>query len=74
MALNKCKMWFNGIKIAFFSQKFTKNRPAAGGPLLPLDRLHSQTRLRPQTPSGIRLNYSTLLYSNTSPNLDIVAF
>ena len=45
MAINMCEMWFNGIKIAFFFQKITKNRltaegfaprppklPAAGGP------------------------------------------
>ena len=31
MALNTCEMWFNGIKIAFFSKKLQKNRPAAGG-------------------------------------------
>ena len=30
MALKMCKMWSNGIIIAFF-QKITKNRPAAGG-------------------------------------------
>ena len=27
MALNTCEMWFNGIKIAVFSKKLTKNRP-----------------------------------------------
>ena len=31
MALNMCEMWFNGIKIAFFFQKTTKNRSTAGG-------------------------------------------
>ena len=31
MALNTCEMWFNGIKIAVFSKKLTKNRPTAGG-------------------------------------------
>ena len=30
MALNMCEMLFNGIKIAFFSKKITKNRPTAG--------------------------------------------
>ena len=31
MALNTCEMWSNGIKIAVFFQKITKNRPTAGG-------------------------------------------
>ena len=31
MALNMCKMWFNGIKIAFFSKKLQKIALAAGG-------------------------------------------
>ena len=38
-----------------------KNRPVAGGST-------------PRPPSVIRLNYSTLLLSNTSPNLDIFTF
>ena len=29
MTLNTCEMWFNGIKVAVFFQKITKNRPAA---------------------------------------------
>ena len=42
MALNMCEMWFNGIKIAFFSKKLQKiaqqlgasppKPPATGGP------------------------------------------
>ena len=36
-----------------------KNRPVAGG-------------FAPRPPSTLSLNYSTLLYSNTSPNLDIL--
>ena len=61
MALKMCKMWSNGIKIAFFVQKITKNRPAAGG-------------FAPWPPSVTRLKYSTLLYLSTSPNLNIFAF
>ena len=61
MALNTSEMWSNGIKIAFFSPKITKNCPAAGGKA-------------PRPPFVIRLNYSKLLYSNTSRNLDILAF
>ena len=38
MALNMCEMWFDGIKIAFFS-KITKKSPNSWG-------------LRPQTPKS----------------------
>ena len=48
---------------SFFFQKITKNLPAAGG----------FAHRSPWPPAVIRLNYSTLLYSNTSPNLDIFA-
>ena len=47
----------NSVKIAFFP-KITKNRPAAGS-------------FAPRPPSMIRLNYGTLFYSNTSPNVNI---
>ena len=46
------------IKYNNFFQKITKNCPAAGG-------------FAPRPPSEIRLNYSTLLCSNTSFNVDI---
>ena len=46
MALNTCEMWSNGIKIAVFSKKIQKNRPAAGG-------------FVSRPPSVTRLNYST---------------
>ena len=59
MALNTCKMWFNGIKIAVFSKKLTKNRPTAGG-------------FAPRPPAVIRLRYTSFL--NTSPSLDIWLF
>ena len=36
MVLNMCEVWFNGIKIAFFSKKLQKNTNGLG--------------LRPQTP------------------------
>ena len=39
MALNMCEMWFDDIKIAFFSKKLQKNRPNSWG-------------LRPQTPKS----------------------
>ena len=67
------EMWSNGIKIAFFPKNYEKSPSSLG--------LHPQTPtvsggwgLRSQAPSVTRLNYSTLLYSNTSPNLDIFAF
>ena len=31
MALNMCEMWSNGIKIAYYFKKITKNHSAAGG-------------------------------------------
>ena len=56
MVLNACEMWSNGIKIAFFSKKNPKNRPATGGFI-------------PRSPSVIRL--IKLVYLHKSPNLDI---
>ena len=56
MVLNTCEMWSNGIKIAFFFKKITKNRPATGGYV-------------PRSPYVIRLN--KLGYLHKSPNLDI---
>ena len=54
MALNTCEMYFNGIKMAVFSKKLSKNRPTAGG-------------FAPRPPSVLRLRYTTFL--NTSPKL-----
>ena len=72
MDLNTCEMCSNGIKIAFFSKKLRKIAQRLGA--LPPDS-HSLRRLgsAPRSLSVIRLNYSTLLYSNTSPNLGIFA-
>ena len=65
-------MWFNGIKIAVSSKKFTKNRPTAGGfarrPLKPLAAGGSA----PTPSSVLRLRYIT--FFNTSPKLDICTF
>ena len=58
MALNTCKMWSNGIKIAFF-HKITKNCAAAGS-------------FTPRPPLVIRLSYTISL--NTSLNLDVFTF
>ena len=71
MALNMCKMWFNDIKIAFFSKNYKKSLnswglrhqtpkpPAAGGPA-------------PRPPSVISLSYTGFL--KTSPKLHICTF
>ena len=56
MVLNTCEMWSNGIKIAFFSKKFQKNRSATRG-------------FVPRSPSVIRLN--KLVYLHISPTLHI---
>ena len=69
MALNTCELWFNDIKINFFHQKLTKNRPAAGGDLQSLRRLGAP---RPRPPSVIPLSYTTFL--NTFPKLVICTF
>ena len=49
MALNTCELWFNDIKIAFFFQKITKNRPTAGG-LPQTFKVSGGWGPRPQTP------------------------
>ena len=65
-------MWFNGIKIAVFSKKLTKNRPTGGGfaPRRPKPLAAGGSTSRP--PSVLRLRYTTFL--NTSPKLDICTF
>ena len=72
MALSKCEMWFNGIKIAAFSKKLTKNCPTTEGfaprPPKPLAAGGSA----PRHSSVIRLRYTSFL--NTSPKLDICTF
>ena len=65
MALNSCKMWSNGTKIAFF-QKLTKiAQPLA------VVRL-STAGLHPQTPVCDTFEYTSLL--NTSSKLYIYTF
>ena len=60
MALSSCEMGFNGIKIAVFSKKLTKNCPTAGG-------------FAPRPTSVIRLRYTSFL-NTSSPKLDICTF
>ena len=71
MALNKCEMRSNRIKIAFFP-KTHKNRPAAGAlpPQTPIDT--DCWGLRPQNPVCDTFEYTSLL--NMSPNLNICTF
>ena len=72
MALNTCEMRSNSIKIAFFSQKITKNRATAGGfaprPPKPLEAGGPA----PKPPSVIHLSYTSFLI--TFPKLDICIF
>ena len=71
MALNTCKMWSNGIKIAFFSKNFQKSPSGWGlSPQTPIAA--GGWRLRTQTPVCGTFEYTSLL--NTSPKLDIFAF
>ena len=71
MALNTCKMRFNGIKIAFFPKSYKK--PPNGWVLRPqTPKVFGGWGLRPQTQCVIRLNYTSFL--NTFPTLDICAF
>ena len=50
MALNTCEMWLNGIKIAYYYKKVTKNCPAAGGFAPKTPKAFGGWRPRPQTP------------------------
>ena len=59
MALNTCEIRFNGIKIAVFSKKLTKNCPTAGG-------------FAPRPPSVLHLRYTT--FFNTTLKVDICTF
>ena len=67
MALNTCEIRSNDVK---------NYEKSTSGYWLGLQTpiVSGSWGLRPRPPSVIRLNYSTLLYSNTSPNLDISAF
>ena len=67
MDLNMCEMWFNGIKIAFFSKKLQKIAQQ-------LDPQSSQPlgASPPDPPSVIRLSYTGFL--KTSPKLRICTF
>ena len=73
MALNTCKMWFNGIKIAFFSKNLQKNRPTAGvfAPRPP-KASGGWEPPPPDPPSVIPLSYISFL--NTFPKLNICVF
>ena len=59
MALNMWEMWFNGIKIAFFSKKLQKIAQQLGAS-------------PPDPPSVLRLSYTDFL--KTFPKLRICTF
>ena len=61
MALNTCEIWSNGIKIAFFSKKITKNRPTAGSFAPRPAKPPAAGGPCPQPPSVIHLSYTSLL-------------
>ena len=65
-------MWSNGIKIALFFQKITKNRPAAGGFAPRPPKPPAAGGPAPKPPSVMHLNYTSFL--NTFPKLDICIF
>ena len=72
MALNTCEIWSNGIKIAFFSKKLQKNRPAAGGFAHRPPKPPAAGGPAPKPPSVIHLSYTSFLI--TFPKLDICIF
>ena len=72
MAVNTCEIWSNGIKIAFFFQNITKNRPTAGGLAPRPPKPPAAGDPRPQTPVCDTFELHKLL--NTFPTLDICIF
>ena len=72
MALNTCELWFNGIKIAFFSKKLQKIAKWLG--TLPADpqSLRQLGASPPASPSVIRLSYASFL--TTFPKMDTSTF
>ena len=71
MAVNTCKMWSNGIKIACFSKNLQKSPSGLGfRPQTPIAT--GGWGLRPQTPVSDTFEYTRSL--NTSPKLDVCTF
>ena len=68
MAMNKCEVWFNGIKIPFFSKNLQKS-PSGWGlcPQTPITT--GSWGIRPHTPVCDTFEYSSLL--TMSPKFDI---
>ena len=72
MALNICKMWFNGIKIAFFSKNLQKIAQQLGASPPDPQSLRLLGAPPPDPPSVIRLSYTGFL--KTFPKLRICTF
>ena len=72
MALNTCKMRFNGIKIAFFSKKLQKIAQQLGASHPDPQSLRRLVAPPPDPPSVIPLSYTRFL--NTFPKLNICVF
>ena len=70
MALNMCEMWFNGIKIAFFSKKLQKIGQQLGAS--PADPQSLRPLGPPDPPFVMRLSYTGFL--KTSPKLRTGSF
>ena len=69
MALNKCEMWFNGIKIAFFSKKLQKIALQVGASPPDPQSLRPLGAQPPDPPSVIRLSCTGFL--KTSPKFPV---
>ena len=72
MALNMSEMWFNGIKIAFFSKKLQKIAQQLGSSPPDPQSLRPLGTPPPDPPSVICLSYTGFL--KTSPKLRICTF
>ena len=72
MGLNMSEMWFNGIKIAFFSKKLQKIAHQLGASPPETPKASGRWGPAPRPPSAIRLSYTGFL--KTSPKLHICTF
>ena len=72
MALNMCEMWFNGIKVAFFSKKFQKIAQQLGASPPDPQIIRPLGAPPPDLPSVLRVSHTGFL--KTSPKLRICTF
>ena len=74
MPLKTCEMRSNSVKIPFFVQKITKNRPEGRGLCLQTPAVSGGLEIRPQTPVKDIFELQNTSLLNTYPNLDISTF